>query len=62
MLDAFDDLNDVDTGGLVVPLRGFENGKSPSLESFVLQPADGRWGQGPGRGATEGEFAAKIAG
>ena len=40
VLDAFNGLEDVDTGGLVVPIRGFEVGKSPSLESFVLQPAD----------------------
>ena len=29
VLDGFKDLKDVDTGGLVVPIRGFENGKSP---------------------------------
>src|ERR671916_3368856 len=27
--EAFDDLEELDTGGLVVPLRGFETGKSP---------------------------------
>ena len=40
VFEAFDGLEEVDTGGLVVPIRGFETGKSPSLESFVLQPAD----------------------
>jgi len=62
VLDAFNDLSDVDTGGLVVPIRGFENGKSPSLESFVLQPADAPGGAKVLADAFEGEFAAKIAG
>jgi ABC-type branched-subunit amino acid transport system substrate-binding protein len=62
VLDAFNDLSDVDTGGLVVPIRGFENGKSPSLESFVLQPADVPGGASVLADAFEGEFAAKIAG
>ena len=59
VLDAFNDLKDVDTGGLVVPIRGFENGKSPSLESFVLQPADAPGGAkvlaGRVRGRVRGE-------
>jgi ABC-type branched-subunit amino acid transport system substrate-binding protein len=62
VLDAFNDLSDVDTGGLVVPIRGFENGKSPSVESFVLQPADVPGGAKVLADAFEGEFAAKIAG
>jgi len=62
VLDAFNDLSDIDTGGLVVPIRGFENGKSPSLESFVLQPADAPGGATVLADAFEGEFAAKIAG
>jgi ABC-type branched-subunit amino acid transport system substrate-binding protein len=62
VLDAFNDLSDVDTGGLVVPIRGFEKGKSPSLESFVLQPADAPGGAKVIADAFEGEFAAKIAG
>jgi ABC-type branched-subunit amino acid transport system substrate-binding protein len=62
VLDAFNDLSDIDTGGLVVPIRGFENGKSPSLESFVLQPADAPGGAKVLADAFEGEFAAKIAG
>ena len=40
VLDAFNELEEVDTGGLTVPIRGFELGKSPSLESFILRPAD----------------------
>ena len=62
VLEAFEGLKDVDTGGLVVPIRGFENGKSPSLESFVLQPADAPGGAKVLADAFEGEFAAKIAG
>jgi ABC-type branched-subunit amino acid transport system substrate-binding protein len=62
VLSAFEDLKKADTGGLVVPIRGFSNGKSPSLESFVLQPADAPGGAKLLEDATEGEFAAKIGG
>src|SRR5690349_2163396 len=62
VLKAFEGLKDADTGGLVVPIRGFENGKSPSLESFVLQPADAPGGAKQLADAFEGEFAAKIGG
>jgi ABC-type branched-subunit amino acid transport system substrate-binding protein len=62
VVTAFNDLSEVDTGGLVVPIRGFELGKSPSLESFVLQPADVPGGASVLAEAFEGEFAAKIAG
>jgi ABC-type branched-subunit amino acid transport system substrate-binding protein len=62
VLSAFQDLKNADTGGLVVPIRGFESGKSPSLESFVLQPADAPGGAKQLEDATEGEFAAKIGG
>jgi ABC-type branched-subunit amino acid transport system substrate-binding protein len=62
VLSAFQDLKNADTGGLVVPIRGFEKGKSPSLESFVLQPADAPGGAKLLQDATEGEFAAKIGG
>jgi ABC-type branched-subunit amino acid transport system substrate-binding protein len=62
VLSAFQDLKNADTGGLVVPIRGFENGKSPSLQSFILQPADAPGGAKLLQDATEGEFAAKIGG
>ena len=62
VVEAFDGLEEVDTGGLVVPIRGFEPGKSPSLESFVLQPADVPGGATVVAEAFEGEFAEKIAG
>jgi ABC-type branched-subunit amino acid transport system substrate-binding protein len=62
VLTAFDDLKEVDTNGLVVPIRGYELGKSPSLQSFVLQPADVPGGAKVVAEAFEGEFAKKIAG
>src|SRR5829696_5846344 len=62
VVDAFNGLEEVDTGGLVVPIRGFELGQSPSLESFVLQPADVPGGAKVAAEAFEGEFAEKIAG
>ncbi len=62
VVTAFSELEEIDTGGLVVPIRGFEVGKSPSLESFVLQPADVPGGASVLEEAFEGEFAAAIAG
>jgi ABC-type branched-subunit amino acid transport system substrate-binding protein len=62
VVEAFDGLEEVDTGGLVVPIRGFELGKSPSLESFVLQPADVPGGASVLAEAFQGEFAEAIAG
>jgi ABC-type branched-subunit amino acid transport system substrate-binding protein len=62
VLDAFTGLTDVDTNDVVVPIRGFEAGKSPSLESFILQPADVPGGAKVVQEAFEGEFAAAIAG
>jgi ABC-type branched-subunit amino acid transport system substrate-binding protein len=62
VVSAFNDLKKVDTGGLVVPIRGYELGKSPSLESFVLQPADVPGGATVLAEAFQGEFAEKIAG
>jgi ABC-type branched-subunit amino acid transport system substrate-binding protein len=62
VVEAFEGLEEVDTGGLVVPIRGYELGKSPSLESFVLQPADVPGGATVLAEAFRGEFAEKIAG
>jgi ABC-type branched-subunit amino acid transport system substrate-binding protein len=62
VVDAFGELEEVDTGGLVVPIRGFETGKSPSLQSFILQPADVPGGASVVAEAFEGEFAEAIAG
>jgi ABC-type branched-subunit amino acid transport system substrate-binding protein len=62
VLDAFSELEEVDTGGLVVPIRGFETGASPSLESFVLVPADVPGGAEVAAEAFQGELAETIAG
>jgi ABC-type branched-subunit amino acid transport system substrate-binding protein len=62
VLNAFNELEDVDTGGLIVPIRGFELGQSPSLQSFILRPADVPGGATIAKDAFEGEFAADIAG
>ena len=62
VLDAFNGLEDVDTNDVVVPIRGFETGKSPSLESFILQPADVPGGAKVVQEAFEGEFSSAIAG
>ena len=62
VLEAFEGLTEVDTGGLVVPIQGFETGKSPSLESFVLVPADVPGGAEVAAEAFQGEFAEAIAG
>jgi ABC-type branched-subunit amino acid transport system substrate-binding protein len=62
VLNAFNELEEVETGGLVVPIRGFELGQSPSLESFILQPADVPGGVTVLEEAFEGEFAADLAG
>jgi len=40
VLAAKGELTDIDTGGLVVPLNFSKGDKSPSAESFILQPAD----------------------
>jgi ABC-type branched-subunit amino acid transport system substrate-binding protein len=62
VLDAFNGLQNVDTNDVVVPIRGFAAGKSPSLQSFVLQPADVPGGAKVVADAFEGQFAAAIAG
>jgi ABC-type branched-subunit amino acid transport system substrate-binding protein len=60
VLTAFNELQDVDTGGLVVPIDGFETGRSPSLQSFILRPADVPGGATVVQDAFEGEFAAGL--
>ncbi|SHN68858.1 ABC-type branched-chain amino acid transport system, substrate-binding protein [Geodermatophilus obscurus] len=57
VVNAFNELQDVDTGGLVVPIQGFETGRSPSLQSFILRPADVPGGATVVQDAFEGEFA-----
>jgi ABC-type branched-subunit amino acid transport system substrate-binding protein len=60
VVNAFNELQDVDTGGLVVPIDGFETGRSPSLQSFILRPADVPGGATVVQQAFEGEFAAGL--
>jgi ABC-type branched-subunit amino acid transport system substrate-binding protein len=62
VVDAFNGLEDVSTNDVVVPIRGFEPGASPSLQSFILQPADVPGGATVVQEAFEGEFSAAIAG
>jgi ABC-type branched-subunit amino acid transport system substrate-binding protein len=57
VVTAFSELQDVDTGGLVVPIDGFETGVSPSTQSFILRPADVPGGATVVQQAFEGEFA-----
>ena len=62
VLAAFNGLESVDTGGLIVPIDGFELGKSPSLQSFILRPADVPGGAKVEADAFAGEFAEELAG
>jgi ABC-type branched-subunit amino acid transport system substrate-binding protein len=62
VLTAFNELEEVDTGGLLVPIDGFEPGVSPSTQSYILRPADVPGGATVVQEAFEGEFAADLAG
>ncbi|MGY1785160.1 ABC transporter substrate-binding protein [Geodermatophilus sp. SYSU D00698] len=62
VVTAFNDLEEVDTGGLIVPIEGFETGVSPSTQSFILRPADVVGGAEVVQEAFEGELAAQLAG
>jgi ABC-type branched-subunit amino acid transport system substrate-binding protein len=62
VLAAFGELENVDTGGLIVPIEAFEPGVSPSTQSFVLRPADVPGGAEVVQDAFEGELATDLAG
>ncbi len=62
VLSAFNDLQEVNTADLVVPIEGFELGKSPSKESFILRPADVPGGAKIEKEAFAGAFAEELAG
>ena len=62
VLAAFNELEEVDTNGLVVPITGFEQGKSPSTQSFILRPADVPGGATVAAEAFESELAKGLAG
>ncbi|MGY1673034.1 ABC transporter substrate-binding protein [Geodermatophilus sp. SYSU D00710] len=59
---AFNELADIDTGGLIVPIDAFEIGVSPSTQSFILRPADVPGGAEVVQEAFEGELAGELAG
>jgi ABC-type branched-subunit amino acid transport system substrate-binding protein len=62
VLTAFGDLTAIDTEGLLVPIRGFETGVSPSTQSIILRPADVPGGAQVVQEAFEGELATDLAG
>jgi ABC-type branched-subunit amino acid transport system substrate-binding protein len=62
VLAAFNELEDIDTGGLIVPIDKFEVGVSPSLQSFILRPADVPGGAKVEADAFAGPQAEKLAG
>jgi ABC-type branched-subunit amino acid transport system substrate-binding protein len=61
VLEAFNELEEVDTNGLVVPIEGFELGVSPSTQSFILKPADVPGGASVVKDAFAGSMAEEIA-
>ncbi|WP_073255634.1 ABC transporter substrate-binding protein [Cryptosporangium aurantiacum] len=62
VLDAFNGLKKIDTGGLLVPIDGFTLGRSPSLYSFIYRPADVPGGATIVQDAFQGQFAEALAG
>ncbi len=62
VLNAFNGLKNVDTGGVIVPITAFKSGVSPSLQSYIEKPADVPGGASIVQQASEGEFAKDLAG
>jgi ABC-type branched-subunit amino acid transport system substrate-binding protein len=62
VLDAFNGLKNVDTGGVIVPITGFKLGQSPSLQSYIEKPADAPGGSTVAQQPFEGQFAKDLAG
>ena len=62
LLDAFNNLKNIDTGGLIVPIDAFKLGQSPSLQSYIEKPADVPGGATIVAQPFEGEFAQDLAG
>lgn len=52
---------EVDTGGLIVPLTNFEPGQSPSLQSYIHRPDDVPGGAKVVQDAFEGKDAAGVS-
>lgn len=61
VLKAFQGLKNIDTGGLIVPIEAFTLHRSPSLQSYIYQPADVPGGAKVVQDAFEGEFAPGLA-
>jgi ABC-type branched-subunit amino acid transport system substrate-binding protein len=61
VLTAFNELEEIDTGGLIVPIEGFEVGVSPSTQSFILRPADVPGGAKVAKDAFAGPQAEELA-
>jgi ABC-type branched-subunit amino acid transport system substrate-binding protein len=62
VLNAFNELEDIDTGGLIVPIETFEVGRSPSSQSFILRPADAPGGATVAEEAFAGPLAEQLVG
>ena len=62
VLKAFNELEDIDTGGLIVPIETFEVGRSPSSQSFILRPADVPGGAKVEKDAFAGPLAEQLVG
>ena len=61
VLDAFNGLENIDTGGVIVPIDKFELGRSPSLQSYIERPADVPGGATVAQEPFAGEFAQNLA-
>ena len=62
VLTAFNNVKNVDTGGVIVPITGFKLGQSPSLQSYIEKPADVPGGASVVQQPFEGQFAKDLAG
>ena len=62
VLDAFNGLQNIDTGGVIVPIASFKLGVSPSLQSYIEKPADVPGGATIVEQPFEGQFAKDLAG
>jgi len=61
VVDAFNGLKNIDTGGVIVPIDQFKLGRSPSLQSYIERPADVPGGASIVQDAFEGQFAEGLA-
>jgi ABC-type branched-subunit amino acid transport system substrate-binding protein len=61
VLQAFNGLKNIDTGGVIVPINQFKLGVSPSLQSYIEKPADVPGGASIVEKPFEGQFAQGLA-